>query len=256
MKFLAALLAALCLIPSAPVSSAAAAEEVNLSFALIIPPVHNRWVKGLEPWIKELEARSSGRITIEPYFAESLSKMADIMDSVRVGVADIGESNFNVGIGRFPFHEQLMNQALPSHHIGNPLPILQGMHEAFPEAATVDTKGVKLLFLSAQTVGAMIGTKDKPVKSLADLKGLKIGVSGGGTRLERLSDFGATVVGMSVPDMYMSLEKGVVDGACVDFEVLVSRRLGDVIKHVTFVSTGTIVFYCMIKFKMRNNYLK
>ena len=54
MKFLAALLAALCLIPSAPVSSAAAAEEVNLSFALIIPPVHNRWVKGLEPWIKEL----------------------------------------------------------------------------------------------------------------------------------------------------------------------------------------------------------
>ena len=246
MKFLAALLAALCLIPSAPVSSAAAAEEVNLSFALIIPPVHNRWVKGLEPWIKELEARSSGRITIEPYFAESLSKMADIMDSVRVGVADIGESNFNVGIGRFPFHEQLMNQALPSHHIGNPLPIRQGMHEAFPEAATVDTKGVKLLFLSAQTVGAMIGTKDKPVKSLADLKGLKIGVSGGGTRLERLSDFGATVVGMSVPDMYMSLEKGVVDGACVDFEVLVSRRLGDVIKHVTFVSTGTIVFYCVM----------
>ena len=84
------------------------------------------------------------------------------------------------------------------------------------------------------------------MKSLEDLKGLKIGVSGGGIRLERARALGATVVGISLPDMYMSLEKGVIDGAVVDCEVLVSRKLGDIIKHLSLVNLGGSVFYCVM----------
>ncbi len=246
MKILAVLLSALCIFTSMPRLAVAAQEEVTLSFALIIPPVHNRWTQGLELWVNELEKRSDGRIKVEKYFAESLSKLADVMDAVRDGVADMGESNFTVGIGRFLFHEQLMAQALPGNYVGNPLAILEGMHAAFPEQAALDTKGVKLLFFSAQTSGGLLGTKDKPVRTLDDLKGLKIGVAGGGTRLQRMSDYGATVVGITVPDMYMSLQKGVVDGICVDFELLVSRRLGELIKHLTFINNGTTIFYCVM----------
>ena len=124
--------------------------------------------------------------------------------------------------------------------------LVRSLHESFPKEAMQDVEGTHLLFVEGHTMGILIGTRDKPVKSLEDLKGLKIGVSGGGIRLERARALGATVVGISLPDMYMSLEKGVIDGAVIDCEVLVSRKLGDIIKNVTLVNLGGSVFYCVM----------
>ena len=95
-------------------------------------------------------------------------------------------------------------------------------------------------------MGMLIGTRDKPVTRLEDLRGMKIGVSGGGIRVERVKALGATVVGITIPDMYMSLEKGVIDGAVIDGDVLISRKLGDIIRHMTLLNMGGSVFYCVM----------
>jgi len=222
------------------------AQEYVLTLNLMIAPIHNRWKSAIKPWVDEIEKRSNGRIKIEPYFAEALSKQADVIDSVRTGVADLGESHFSVGIGRFPFHEQLLNNVLPSNCLTDPAAIMRGMQAAFPEQAGRDYAGTKLLFTEALSLGMVIGTRDKPVTSLADLQGLKLGITGGGVRLERAQALGASVVGVTSPDLYMSLEKGVMDGAVVDFELMISRRLGDLIKHITLVNMGSTVFYCVM----------
>lgn len=35
----------------------------------------------------------------------------------------------------------------------------------------------------------------------------------------------------------MSMQQGVIDATSCDYDLLVSRRLGDVVKHVTLVNT-------------------
>ena len=225
----------------------AKAADYVLSLNLAIPPVHNRWTMAIKPWADEITKRSEGRIVIEPYFAQALSKQAEVVESVRTGVADLGEATFTVGgLGRYPFHEQILNLVRPSLCTVDAANLVRSLHEAFPKEAMEDVKGTHLLFVEGHTMGMLIGTRDKPVKSLEDLKGMKIGVSGGGIRLERARALGATVVGVSLPDMYMSLEKGVIDGAVVDCEVLVSRKLGDIIKNLTLVNLGGSVFYCVM----------
>ncbi len=224
-----------------------AAPDFILSFNLAIPPIHNRWNMALKPWAEEIMKRSEGRILIEPYFAQALSKQEEVAESVRSGVADIGEATFTVrGLGRFPFHEQLINLTKPSNCTRDAASLVKELHNAFPKEAMGDVAGTKLLFLEGHSVGMLIGSSKKPVKTLEDLKGLKLGVSGGGIRLERAKKLGATVVGITVPDMYMSIEKGIIDGAVVDCELLVSRKLGDVIKHLTLINMGGSVFYCVM----------
>lgn len=243
-KITSILLGAAMILASAIPANAA---DYVLSLNLAIAPVHNRWIMAIKPWADEITKRSEGRIVIEPYFAQALGKQAEVVESVRTGVADLGEATFTVGgLGRYPFHEQILNLVRPSLCTVDAASLVRSLHESFPKEAMKDVEGTHLLFVEGHTMGMLIGTRDKAIKSLEDLKGMKIGVSGGGIRLERARALGATVVGVSLPDMYMSLEKGVIDGAVVDCEVLVSRKLGDIIKNLTLVNLGGSVFYCVM----------
>lgn len=78
-------------------SPAMAAPEYILSLNLAIAPIHNRWTRALKPWADEIEKRSEGRIVIEPYFAQAISKQAEVVESVRTGIADHGRSHLHRG---------------------------------------------------------------------------------------------------------------------------------------------------------------
>lgn len=62
-----------------------------------LAPIHNRWTRALKPWADEIEKRSEGRIVIEPYFAQAISKQAEVVESVRTGIADHGRSHLHRG---------------------------------------------------------------------------------------------------------------------------------------------------------------
>ena len=76
MKKQLAILAMAASLLIAPKSSPAAADYV-LSLNLPIAPVHTRWTGAVKVYFDELQKRSGGRIDVEPYFAESLSKMSE-----------------------------------------------------------------------------------------------------------------------------------------------------------------------------------
>lgn len=230
---------ALCL-TLLPSGQARAAAEYTLSLNLPIPPIHNRWAHALKPWIEELEKRSGGRIKVEPYFAESLSKEADAFESVKTGVADMAEFSFDVAVGQFPFHERAMTLASPTVSVEQPREWVLAMQEAFPEVMN-EFKGVKLLFTHAQTVGMLVGSKE-PIASLNDFKGKKINVIGDYQVAQKVGALGASVVSMPIGEVFTSLQQGVIDAITCDYDLLVSRRFGEVVKHVTAVQTTCFVF--------------
>ena len=54
------------------------------------------------------------------------------MESVRNGIADMGESSYAVGVGRFLFHEQLYSIVRPSRSLEDPAAMAEAM-ESFPK---------------------------------------------------------------------------------------------------------------------------
>lgn len=231
--------ALLCVWPG----SSPAAPEYTLSLNLPIPPIHTRWQGPLKAWVDEVEKRSQGRLHIEPYFAEALSPRSEAFESVKSGIADITECAYEANSGQFPFHEGILSISSPDRFLGDGTALVKGMYERFPQVLE-ELEGVKLLFTHA--CGTLtIGTATKPVRSLADLKGLKINANSA-MIAERLKKLGVSVVSLPLSDLYTALEQGVVEGSSLSPELLVSRRYGDPIKYITEISLQNTLFYCVM----------
>ncbi|MDR2503609.1 MAG: TRAP transporter substrate-binding protein [Deltaproteobacteria bacterium] len=222
---------------------ALAAAEFTLTLNLPIPPIHTRWAKALKPWADEISRRSQGRLEIEPYFAEALSPRSETYESVRSGIADLTEGGFEANTGQFPWHEGILSISNPGRAMLNPMPLLQSMQAKYPEALK-EIAGVRLLFCHASP-DLIIGTKSRPVRKLTDLKGMKIQANSA-LIAERLKKLGVSVVSMPISDVYTALESGVIDGTTLDFELLVARRFGDQVKHMTALSLQNTLFYVII----------
>ena len=90
---------------------------------------------------------------------------------------------------------------------------------------------------------SVIQAVNKPVKSLEDLKGLKI--RGTGRSGDVVKALGATVVPVEMMDMYKSLRRGVMDGNMGPFEQLKSFKTGDILRYHTtsYLAGSGYTFY-------------
>jgi len=222
----------------------AGAKAVELTYANFFPPFHIQ-SKLAESWCQEVEKRTDGAVKINYYPGGTLVKAPQIYDGVEQGIADVGMSVLAYSKGRFPV---LGAMDLP---IGYPngvvaTKIANGVLEKFnPE----EFETTQIMFLHAHGPG-LIHTRDKEVKTLADLEGLKIRATGMSAVLAKA--LGATPVSMGMPDAYQSLQKGVVDGCAHPMEANKGWKLGEVLSFVvdeSSVAYTTTFFVTMNKAK-------
>jgi TRAP-type C4-dicarboxylate transport system substrate-binding protein len=219
------------------------ARPVELSLSLIIPPIHLRNINVLQPWVKMIEERTQGKVKITPYYAAALAPPPETFNSTVSGVADISEGIAYATPGRFPLTEMVM---LPELGLKTSLTCskaLWSVYNKFPKLKE-EYGGVKMLWLHVTPAVKLI-TRKKPVKTLEDLKGLKIRVSGA-TAVKMGKALGFTPVSMPMGDLYLGLEKGVIDGVALPTEILISRRIGEVTKYVTDIDLGHDTFFVVM----------
>jgi TRAP-type transport system periplasmic protein len=84
--------------------------------------------------------------------------------------------------------------------------------------------------------------RDKPVKTMADLKGLKLRAP---TRMTNkyIAMLGATPVAMPVPGVGDALSKGVIDGAVVPYEVVPAVKIQELVKFHSETDPAQPAFY-------------
>lgn len=202
----------------------AAAKVHKLTYSIFFPPMHIQAKTGMD-WAAEVEKRSGGRIQITVHPGGSLTKADQCWQGVLNGISDIGMSCFAYTPGRFPLLEAL---DLP---LGWP-DGLTATRVATALAAKynpAETQGAKLLYVHGHGPG-ILATK-KPVRSLEDLKNMKI--RGTGLSAGIATALGATAVGMPQPETYDALQKGVVEGTFCPIETLKGWKQGEVIEFVT-----------------------
>ena len=206
-----------------PVS--AQTEPVIIKVAHFLPPVAPMHAKVIAPWCNKLESESQGKLKCQIYPAMQLGGTPpQLLNQVRDGVADVIWTLPGYTPGRFPTSEVFE------------LPFVTTTHEAsaralwdFVQAHSLkEFAGIKPLAVWVNGPN-VLHFRDKQVKTLEDLKGMKVRApSRLGNKL--LASLGATPVGMPVPQMAESLSKGVIDGALVPWEVVPATKTQELTK--------------------------
>lgn len=226
-----------------PTPDAPPADVIDLSYSVFFPPTHAQ-CKEAEAWAKEIEERSNGRVKITIYAGGSLTPAPQVYEGVVSGISDLGMSCLAYTRGRFPLLEGL---DLPLGY-PNGLVATQLATEMVHKYAPAETADTHMLLVHAHGPG-MLASK-KPVHNLEDLANMK--VRGTGLSAKIIERLGGMPIGMSQPETYEALQKGVVEATFCPVETLKGWKQGEVISYVTDTSVigyTTAMFVAMNKQK-------
>ncbi|WP_129138997.1 TRAP transporter substrate-binding protein [Modicisalibacter coralii] len=190
-----------------------------------------------EQWAKRVEEQSNGEIKIQNFPSQTLSQADETYDAAVNGIADIGITAQGYTNGRFP-----LSQIVELPGVAESAPqgacVLQTLYDDGKIASEYDNSHVLFLFTTGP---GYIHTKDTDVQKPSDLEGLRIrrptAVAG-----EILENMGAQPVGMPAPDIYTSLQRGVIDGLSFPWEGINSFQLGEQLHYHTQVPFYTLIF--------------
>jgi TRAP-type C4-dicarboxylate transport system substrate-binding protein len=213
----------------------------ELTLAHFMSPKHHLQVKVWEPLAEDLAAATEGKLKLAIYPAGQLgSGPAEQYNRVLNGVADIVH-------GLAGYTSPLFPKTLLIELPGVPRSSAQGTEGLWNAMALIkdEFRRVKplALFTSAD---AIIMTRDKPVRSPEDLRGLRIRVPSTNTA-RSVEAWGATPVSMPISEVYNAAQTGVIDGVLLNASSLKNFKLHEVFNNFTIgvPSTTSVMFLLM-----------
>ncbi len=218
-------------------SAALAAQEgkgtIHIKFSTWHPPASREVKTVWIPMLEELKKRSNGRITYTLYAGGALGKGPAHFDIVKNGLSDMGYFTATWTPGRFPLSDVLsMATAVEGKDISTDVG-----NQMYQKILKKEFKGVKVLELNG-CISAYLWTK-KPVKTLADIKGLKIRTPGG-LQTSYIKALGAEPVFMPLGDVYLALETGTIDGVVTCPPLVLAFKLYEVAKYGVIATFGCV----------------
>jgi len=220
-------------------SLSASAETINIKIANYFPPPAKQ-SKICEQFAKDLEERSKGRIKTRYFPGRSLLKAPAMYKGVEAGIADIGYAHVYYTPGRMPVSEAGgLPLGYPSAWVASH--VVNDFYRAY---SPKEWNKVKVLSIHGAAPSLIISKK--PVRTLADLKGLTIRAPGvPGTIIKAL---GGTPAPTPMMEVYDALAKGVNDGVYTPFETLKAFRFAEVVDYTTtsWQIGNTYVFYLIM----------
>ncbi len=207
------------------------AQEVTLRFQHFISPKGSVPEKFMAPWAEKIGKDSNGRIKIEIYPAMQLGGAPPALyDQIRDNVIDGGWALPGYTPGRFPAAEVF---ELPFVSSMSAEDTSKAAWEFYEKYLTETFSDIKVLAVHVHGPG-VIHTKDKPIRTLADMNGLKIRTP---TKIAAkiLSAAGSTPIGMPVPALPEALSKGVVDGGVIPWEIVLPLKVNELANYHTMM---------------------
>lgn len=199
---------------------------VELKLAHFFPSTHPIETELIQPWAKEIEKETNGKVKITSYPGNTLLQADAVYDGVVSGIADLGISCFSYTRGRFPVLEAF---ELPGITYNNSKVASKVAWEGIQQLNPKEVQDTKLMMVLTTGPGDLFTTA--PVKNLNDLKGFSIRATG--LSAKTLQALGANPVAMPQSDAYEALSKGVVKGNLSPVEVLKGWKNAEVTQYLT-----------------------
>jgi len=220
---------------------ALAAQSVTIKISDHFPASHISPTSITKPWMAAVEKRSNGQIKFQHFPAQQLVKQTDAVAAVQRRIVDI--SLINPGL--FPTEFPLTSVGfLPGGYAS----IADG-GRAIQKLLTHPAIRAEFEKVGATPIvvvpfdGFEVFSRDRPINSPADVKGLRLRTAGEGQVLATRA-LGATPVTIAVPEVYTAIQRGTLDGSLFPYSVAASYRLGEVTKFAT-IGANTAFSYVM-----------
>ena len=218
----------------APALSGLTQQVVTLKFHTFMSPQSNVWLAMHKPWMEKVEKESGGRIKFEAYPAMQLGGTpVQLYDQVKDGVVDVVWTLPGNTAGRFPRIEVFELPFMMSNAEATSKAYWEYMQTMAPD----EFKDTQVIALQVHGPG-VIHTVDKQVRSINDMRGLKLRAP---TRqvTKLMGVLGATPVGMPLPQIPDALSKGTINGCVIPWEVVPSVKVNELTKfHAEFDPAG------------------
>ena len=188
----------------------------------------------MERWAKEVEKRTKSKVKIQTFPGGTLLPAKNIFDGVKSGMADIGNFAMSYQPGRFPISEAVdLPIGFANARVASL--VLLDLIEKYKAKEFADVKIITLFTCPPASL-----MTSKPVKSLKDLKGMEIRVSG--TSVDVLKNLGGSPIAMPQSDTPEALQKGVVKGSFSSLEVLKDFNYAAYTPYVTVLNLQVVSF--------------
>ena len=197
---------------------------------------------------EEVEAATNGEIRIEIYPSAQLYKDKEVPQAVSSGAIEMGVASLTRFAGTipavdlfyvpfmFPDSGKVRQATAPGSSIRGPL-----------DAAMLKT-GARPLWWQAFG-GAILLSNDNPIKRPEDMKGKKVRVFGK-TLGEFVKATGGAPTLMSGSKQFLAYQRGTVDAGMTGLTTIPSRKLYQVMNHVTLTNHADIEFLVLINEKV------
>lgn len=221
-------------------------ETYEFKMSYVTQTGHN-WHQFAENFKEELDERSDGRMNLELFPAAQLGPEADMVQQLESGTLDFA-------LLTVPY----VSTRIPEFDAWN-MPFLFEDLQSGIEASDTEPAQKMLKLLEEQGLLGMgymhTGThslllKGKEINNLSDVKGKKLRFTGGASVMEFWEGLGASPIAMGLPEVYNSLQTGVIDGLSIDTNAILSEKYNEVSDN--YILTKHMVFGGVITASLTN----
>jgi TRAP-type C4-dicarboxylate transport system substrate-binding protein len=190
-------------------------------------------------WAEEVGRRTGGKVQISLHYGGSLANHSEMVKLVGSGAIDMGESvwaPYNPRV--FPLHTVTDGPVIWSKR---PVALIHAgmqLEKEFPEVEAENTKvNLKRLTWEGAGISGII-MRNKKVMKVEDFKGLQIRTAGKYLQPPLMKAVGAVPVGIPFPELYDSMQKGMLDGATGTMGLFIGNKLHEVCKYYIDIGIG------------------
>lgn len=202
--------------------------------------INVEWMKAFKAGF---EARAGGKVKVELYPASQLGSMSQSVDGVVLGTIEVAfvSSGFLVGIEpRYQIFDAvgIFDDVTHGQQIFGDEPVKKRL------ASFGESKGVVPLTNFVHSPYAVVAKK--PIRTLADLKGLKVRTFATPMQIEPMKKLGASPVPMTLGEVLPALQNGTIDAALSGNTILTAFKYYDTAKTAMYLPTWTIIASAII----------
>jgi TRAP-type C4-dicarboxylate transport system substrate-binding protein len=208
------------------VGPAWAAEELKL--ATFVPNTHIIMAKVLIPWAEKVAKDSGNQLTVRMFPSMQLGgKPPELYRQMARGISDICFTLPGYTSGDFPMMALTELPGMATSGGDGTKKIWAN----FDKFLSREFKEAKVLGLWNSDSAALM-SKNKPIRRLEDLRGLKIRTPSA-AQSAQLTALGATPIDMPANQIYNNLDRGVVDAAMIPMSAAIDFKLIEVARYFT-----------------------
>lgn len=176
--------------------------------------------------LAKIEQETKGKVKFETYFGGSLISTQECYEKLKAGVADIA----NVSVTYMPGFDLTKLQRIFWYGCDDTraLDIYEKVASELPE---FEGEWSDVMITQVLNMPSYHLITTKPVRSLADFKGLNIKCVPELT--VPLNKLGAEAINMPATEVYIGLQKGIIDGVIMPYDVFDTFKLTELCKYVT-----------------------